>query len=164
MIKLSAAIALLLSSSMAWTANNVPVPAQCTPQVNTKLADMIASGTRQDIDNIMACGVATEKTRTQKAGPHGSHHMTTVAVQLPGGQKANIQVVTNDALDGIVTAKPGDSIFAYGQGYITHGAWVAGIHDTHCSTHRGADNGWIVVNGVKTPSTCTSDSPRRRRL
>jgi hypothetical protein len=30
---------------------------------------------------------------------------------------------------------------------------AAGIHDTHCSTHPGADNGWVVVNG-ENPESC----------
>ena len=66
----------------------------------------------------------------------------------------NVQVVTNDDLDGVVTARVNDPVFAYGQGYIAHGFWVAGVHDVHCSTHPGADNGWVVVAGVKTPRSC----------
>lgn len=104
----------------------------------------------------MVCGVATEKTRLQSGGHHGPHHITTISVQLPGGRTVNVQVVANDALDGIVTAKQGDPVFAYGQGYLTHGPWVAGIHEVHCSTHPGADNGWVVVAGVKTPKSCPS--------
>jgi hypothetical protein len=138
----------------ACAARNVPVPAQCTPQVNQGLANLIDSGSRRDVDNIMVCGVATEATRIHKGGPHGDHHITTIAVQLPNLQKVNVQVVTNDDLDGVVTAQANDAVFAYGQGYNTHGFWAAGIHDVHCSTHPGADNGWVVVAGVKTPRTC----------
>jgi hypothetical protein len=86
--------------------------------------------------------------------PHGSHHVTTISVQLPNGQNVKVQVVTNDDLDGVVTVSPNDQVDAYGQGYLTHGLSVAGVHDVHCSTHPGADNGWIVVAGVKTPSSC----------
>jgi hypothetical protein len=53
-----------------------------------------------------------------------------------------------------VTAQVNDPVFAYGQGYVTHGRWAAGVHDVHCSTHAGADNGWVVVAGVKTPNSC----------
>lgn len=145
---------LLMTPLPALAARDVPVPAACTPQVNQKLAGLIASRTRRDVDNIMACGVATQPTRVQKGGPHGSHHVTTIAVQLPAGQTVNVQVVTNDDLDGVVTAQVNDPVFAYGQGYIAHGLWAAGIHDVHCSTHPGADNGWVVVAGVKTPKSC----------
>ena len=138
----------------ATAAQNVPVPSRCTPQVNQKLADLIASGTRRDVDNIMVCGTAIERTRVHRGGPHGSHHITTIAVQLTNGQTVNVQVVTNDDLDGVVTAQPNDAVFAYGQGYVSHGFWAAGIHDVHCSTHPGADNGWVVVAGVKTPQSC----------
>ena len=138
----------------ALAARNVPVPARCTAQVNAGLADLIASGTRRDVDNIMVCGTAIEKTRVHRGGPHGSHHITTIAAPLPNGQTVNVQIVVNDDLDGVVTAQPNDPVFAYGQGYISHGFWAAGIHDVHCSTHPGADNGWVVVAGVRTPSSC----------
>lgn len=135
---------------------NVPVPANCTPQVNQRLAEIIAAQTRRDIDNVMVCGIATQKTRLQAGGRHGDHHITTIAVQLPGSQMVNVQVVTNDDLDGIVTARVNDPVYAYGQAYVSHGPWAAGVHDVHCSTHSGADNGWVVVAGVKTPRSCPS--------
>ena len=28
---------------------------------------------------------------------------------------------------------------------------MTGVHDVHCATHRGADNGWVVVNGTRFP-------------
>jgi hypothetical protein len=145
---------LVLAAGAAFAANNVPVPASCTPQVNARLAELISQNPRRDVDNIMACGVATQKTHVQRGGRHGSHHVTTIAVQLPSGQTVNVQIVTNDDLDGPVTAQANDPVFAYGQGYISHGLWAAGIDDTHCSTHPGADNGWVVVAGVKTPKNC----------
>jgi hypothetical protein len=148
-------IVLLVCAAMpGCAAKDVPVPQSCTPDVNQGLANLIASRTTNDVDNIMACGVATQKTRLQAGGPHGNHHVTTIAVQLPNGQKVNVQIVTNDDLDGIVTANVNDQIYAYGQGYVSHGMWAAGIHDVHCSTHPGADNGWVVVAGVKTPQSC----------
>jgi hypothetical protein len=144
----------LLAAQCAFAAKNVPVPSSCTPQVNQSLDNLIASGTRRDVDNIMVCGTATQKTRLQAGGRHGNHHITTIAVPLPSGRTVNVQVVTNDDLDGTVTAQVNDPVFAYGQGYIAHGPWAAGIHDVHCSTHPGADNGWVVVAGVKTPRSC----------
>jgi hypothetical protein len=150
----SPALALLFAVHSACAAPNVPVPARCTPAVNQRLADLIASGNRRDVDNIMACGVAIEKTRVHRGGPHGDHHITTISAPLPNGQSVNVQVVTNDDLDGPVVARPNDAVFAYGQGYIAHGFWAAGIHDVHCSTHPGADNGWVVIAGVKTPPSC----------
>jgi hypothetical protein len=149
-------LCLSLSAPLAFAAKDVPVPSECTAQVNRGLADMIASGTRRDVDNVMVCGVATEKSRVQQGGPHGNHHVVTLAVQLPNGQTVSVQVVSNDALDGVVTAAANDPVFAYGQGYIAHGRWAAGVHDVHCSTHPTADNGWIVVAGVKTPASCPS--------
>jgi hypothetical protein len=152
---------LLLSAGVgcvpAFAANDVPVPSSCTPQVNQKLADMIASRTHKDLDNIMVCGVATSKSRVQHGGQHGNHHVASLKVQLTSGESVNVQVVSNDDLDGPITANQGDQVFAYGQGYNTHGKWVAGVHDVHCSTHRGADNGWVVVNGDKTPKTCPAN-------
>jgi hypothetical protein len=144
----------LVATRPALAARDVPVPVRCTPQVNQGLANLIDSGTRSDVDNIMVCGVAIELTRVHRGGPHGSHHITTIAVQLPNGRAVNVQVVTNDDLDGVVTARVNDPVFAYGQGYISHGFWAAGVHDVHCSTHPGADDGWVVVEGVKTPRFC----------
>jgi hypothetical protein len=142
------------AAAPAYAAKDVPVPKTCAPQVNQGLANLIASGTRRDVDNIMVCGVAAEASRFQRARQHGSHHVTTLDVGLPGGQSVKVQVVTNDELDGVVTARQGDPVFAYGQGYIAHGLWSAGVRDVHCSTHPGADNGWVVVAGVKTPASC----------
>jgi len=152
-----ALILLMVSAGRnVFAANNVPVPAHCAPQVNQKLADLLAQHPRQNVDNVMACGIATQNTQVRRGGPHGSHHITTIAVKLPNGQTVNVQIVTNDDLDGPVTAQANDPVFAYGQGYIANGRWAAGIHDTHCSTHRGADNGWVVVAGVKTPKSCAN--------
>ena len=145
---------LLASGGAAIAQRDVPVPATCTPQVNAGLARLIAEHPTRNVDNVMACGVATQKTRVQHGGPHGSHHVTTIAAPLPNGQTVNVQIVSNDDLDGPVVAQGNDSVIAYGQGYISHGLWAAGIHDTHCSTHRGADNGWVVVAGVKAPKNC----------
>jgi hypothetical protein len=67
--------------------------------------------------------------------------------------------VTNDDLDGRVTAPRGAAVFAYGQYFRTsprQRPFVAGIHDVHCATHRGADNGWVQVNATTFPrSPCS---------
>ena len=74
---------------------------------------------------------------------------------MPNGDVRPVEVVTNDDLDGVVTAPVNASVFAYGQAFFPSGGkFVAGIHDAHCSTHRGADNGWVVVDGVKHPASC----------
>lgn len=146
---------LLIPTSPVFAAKDVSVPSTCTPQVNQALADLIASHASRNVDNVMVCGIATQKSRLQSGGPHGSHHVTTLAVRFPDkGQDVHVQVVTNDALDGVVTASANDPVFAYGQAYLTHGLWVAGVHDVHCSTHPTADNGWVVVAGVKSPASC----------
>jgi hypothetical protein len=132
---------------------DVPVPASCTPAVNQKLQDMIRANSRNYTENVMVCGIAT-KTTVNSGGKHGSHHIITLAVTLPDDGPVKVQVAINDTLDGPITAAPGASVFAFGQGYVTGGAWVAGVHDVHCSTHPTADNGWVVVNGVKTPASC----------
>ena len=149
-------LGMLAFAAPAFAANDVPVPTACTADVNAALANVVASKTKRDIDNIMVCGTAVGKTMFQGAGSHGSHHVTTLSVPFPNGQTVMVQVVTNDDLDGVVTANNGDQVYAYGQAYVDHGRWVAGVHDVHCSTHPTADNGWIVVNGVKTPSSCPS--------
>jgi hypothetical protein len=136
---------------------DVPVPSSCTLQVNAKLQQMIREHPRGYIENVMACGIASG-TRVNHGGTHGSHHILSVKVVLPDDGTVSIQVAVNDSMDGVVFARPGDSVFAYGQGYIAHGAWAAGIHDVHCATHRSADNGWVVVNGTKTPSSCPARS------
>jgi hypothetical protein len=132
---------------------DVPVPAACTPAVNLKLEQMIRANSRNYTENVMVCGIAT-KTTVNSGGQHGSHHIITLAVTLPDDGPVSVQVAINDTLDGPITAAPGASVFAFGEGYVTGGAWVAGVHDVHCSTHPTADNGWVVVNGVKTPASC----------
>jgi hypothetical protein len=132
---------------------NVPVPHDCTPQVNSRLQQMITDQPDGYIENVMVCGTA-EGTRVNSGGRHGSHHIITVDAQLPQGNNVRVQIAVNDSLDGVVTASRGDQVFAYGQGYISGGRWAAGIHDVHCSTHHIADNGWVVVNGTKTPNLC----------
>jgi len=157
MKKLLAVLTFAVSGAIAIPAaaqgHDVPVPSSCNPQVNSRLQQMIHDQPRGYVENVMVCGTA-EGTRVNSGGKHGSHHIITVEAQLPQNQTVLVQIAINDSLDGVVSAAHGDRVFAYGQGYISGGKWVAGIHDVHCSTHRSADNGWVVVNGSKTPTSC----------
>ncbi len=158
---IAAALACLLPAG-AVAATDVPVPASCTPAVNQHLADLIGSGTSQAVDNVMVCGTTVSPSRTQNGGPHGSHQILPLGVHFPDGSLRLVEVVTNDDLDGVVTAPKGAAVFALGQAFFPgKGTFVAGIHDVHCATHAGADNGWVVVNGTKSPASCPSGSRRR---
>jgi hypothetical protein len=151
---LFAAVLTLFTPFAMAGGKDVPVPGTCTPNVNRGLQELIRSHTRRDVDNIMVCGIATQHSRVQSGGRHGSHHIIPLTVNLPDDGQVQVQVVINDSLDGPVSANANDKVFAYGQGYIAHGPWAAGVHDVHCSTHAGADNGWVVINGNKTPNSC----------
>lgn len=134
---------------------DVPVPQSCTPQVNQKLGDLLGSGRTNAVDNVMVCGVTVSSSRSQKGGPHGNHEILPLRVTFPDGNTRLVEVVTNDDLDGIVTAPANAQVYAYGQAFFpSHEHFAAGIHDVHCSTHREADNGWVVVNGQKHPPSC----------
>jgi hypothetical protein len=133
------------------------VPQSCTPAVNNKLAELVSQSPSGTVDNVMVCGTTISPSRTQAGGPHGSHQVLPLVVNLPGQGSKLVEVVTNDDLDGVVTAPRGAAVFAYGQAFFpSHGRFAAGIHDVHCATHRGADNGWVVVNGAKSPASCAS--------
>ena len=142
-----------LATASAAQGRDVPVPSACTPAVNQKLAQMIQDHPRAYVENVMVCGVA-KGTRVNSGGRHGSHHIITLTAQLPAGNSVLVQIAINDSLDGPVSASAGQQVYAFGQGYISGGQWAAGVHDVHCSTHPAADNGWVVVNGVKTPASC----------
>jgi hypothetical protein len=132
--------------------------------VNAKLAGLIASGTQTDVDNVMVCGITVSPSRPQRGGPHGSHEILPLTVVFPDKSTRLIEVVTNDSLDGVVTAPVKASVFAYGQAFFSNtGHFAAGIHDVHCSTHNGADNGWVVVNGEKHPDGVCGASRSHRR-
>jgi hypothetical protein len=151
----AAVFVLILTAISASAQKDVPVPQNCTPQVNQKLGDLLGSGQTHTVDNVMVCGVTVSASRTQQGGPHGSHQILPLRVPFPDGNTRLVEVVTNDDLDGVVTAPSGAQIYAYGQAFFpSHGHFVAGIHDVHCSTHRSADNGWVVVNGQKHPASC----------
>ena len=139
-----------------YGANDVPVPASCTPSVNQNLGQLLASGQQADVDNVMVCGVTISPSRPQRAGRHGAHEILPVLAVFPDGSKKLVEVVINDDLDGRITAPVNASVFAYGQAFFSNtGKFVAGVHDVHCSTHQGADNGWVVVNGQKHPTSCS---------
>lgn len=147
--------AVLLFPWVLKAAGNVDVPAKCTPEVNQKLSDLIAAGERRPMDNVMVCGITVSSSRTHRGGRHGSHQILPLLAPMPDGSRKLIEVVTNDDLDGKVTAPVHAQVFAYGQAFFARtGKFAAGIHDVHCATHRGADNGWVVVNGDKHPRSC----------
>ena len=134
---------------------DVPVPASCTPQVNQRLFDLLQSGQSRDVDNVMVCGITASSSHTQRGGEHGPHEILPLRVNLPDGSMRLVEIAINDDLDGRITAPVNATVFAYGQAFFpSRGRFVAGIHDVQCSTHRGADNGWVVVNGSKHPVSC----------
>ena len=147
--------ALLACGACASSAKDTGVPAQCTPAVNDRLARLIAEQHAGPVDNVMVCGTTIGPSRSQRRGPHGGHQLLPLRVPIAaGGRFALVEVVTNDDLDGRVTAPRGAAVAAYGQYFLTtdrQRPFVAGVHDVHCATHRGADNGWVVVNGTKYP-------------
>jgi hypothetical protein len=149
--------AALVHSPYARAAKDVPVPSTCDESVNQRLADLLAQQQESTVDNVMVCGTTVSPSRTQRGGPHDSHQVLPLRVSLPGLGTKLVEVVTNDDLDGVVTAPKDAQVYAYGQAFFpSRSQFVAGIHDVHCATHRGADNGWVVVNGVKTPASCST--------
>ncbi|MEA2721851.1 MAG: hypothetical protein QOJ39_3715 [Candidatus Eremiobacteraeota bacterium] len=149
---LSAVLGMLGACSAA--AKDVSVPSSCNAAVNAQLARLIDEHDGGPIDNVMVCGTTFGPSRSQRAGAHGGHQLIPLRAPIAGGRSALVEVVTNDGLDGRVTAPRGAHVAAYGQYFLTSDRqrpFVAGIHEVHCATHRGADNGWVVVNGVKYP-------------
>src|SRR5690242_8872158 len=154
-IGIAFALTVLSLGARRRTARDMPVPQSCTPDVNQKLASLIGSGAKQPVDNVMVCGITISPSRPQPGGKHGTHEILPLTVVFPGGATKLVEVVTNDDLDGKITAPAKASVFAYGQAFFDNtGHFAAGVHDVHCSTHRGADNGWVVVNGKKYPASC----------
>ena len=147
--------AVLALGACTSSAKDVGAPARCTPAVNDRLARLIAEQHAGAVDNVMVCGTTIAPSRAQRRGPHGTHQLIPLRVPLArDGRFALVEVVTNDDLDGRVTAPRGATVSAYGQYFRTtdrQRPFVAGVHDVHCATHRGADNGWVVVNGTKYP-------------
>jgi len=171
---------LLMSLWVAMTcgmakAATQPVPAACTAAVNAGLAQFVAQhqGVSQSVDqdNVMVCGTMSRDSYAQHAGHSGAgaHHVLVLSVPTSNGPLA-IEVVTNDQLDGVVTGKEGDQVFAYGQAYVDPGTIraggftvVAGLHEPHCATHAGADDGWVVVAGQRYPKGGCPSGGRYRR-
>jgi hypothetical protein len=150
-------VSALVQAPCARAAKDVPVPSTCDASVNQRLADLLAQQQQSTVDNVMVCGVTVSPSRTQSGGPHGSHQVLPLRVNLPGLGTKLVEVVTNDALEGVVTAPKDAQVYAYGQAFFpSRSQFVAGIHDVHCATHRGADNGWVVVNGTKAPASCSA--------
>ena len=148
------ALLICAGSGPAYAQNNVPVPDACDGSVNERLTQLIADQHDGPVEKVMVCGRTIGPSRRQRGGPHGDHQILPLRVPLDGGGNALVEVVTNDSLDGKVTAPKGAQVFAYGQYFLTSDRqrpFVAGVHDVHCATHRGADNGWVVVDGVKYP-------------
>ncbi len=138
-------------------AADVAVPSSCSADVNAKLAGLVANPPAQPVDNVMVCGTTVSSSRTQRGGRHGAHDLLPLIAPFPDGTTKLVQVVINEDLDGRITAPAHVPVFAYGQAYFDHtGHFVAGIHDVHCSTHAGADNGWVAVDGAKSPASCPS--------
>ena len=157
------ALALALAGLGACSAASTETapPAGCTAGVNARLAALIAEQHDGPVDNVMVCGTTIGPSRPQRAGPHGGHQLIPLRAPLADGRTALVEVVTNDSLDGVVTAPRGAHVSAYGQYFRTsprQAPFVAGLHDVHCATHRGADNGWVLVNGVKYPQHPCGDT------
>jgi hypothetical protein len=138
----------------AWSACAGPPapPATCTAGVNAELATLIARDGDAAVDGVEVCGTTFGPSRPLGGGPHGGHALIPVRAPLPDGRYALVEVVTNDSLDGVVTAPRGAAVSALGQYYRTTSRqrpFLAGIHETHCATHRGGANGWVVVNGTR---------------
>ncbi len=150
----AALVASLAAVAQPAVSKNVPVPQQCDAAVNQQLADLISNEDAGPVDNVMVCGKTIGPSRVQRGGAHGDHQILPLRIPLPEGGNALVEVVSNDSLDGRVTAPKGASVFAYGQYFHTsprQRPFVAGVHNVHCATHRGADNGWVVVNDKKFP-------------
>ncbi len=135
--------------------HDVGVPSTCTAQVNQKLSQLLNSNQQSDVYNVMVCGVTTQPSQTQHGGPNGDHQILSVRVTLPDGSTKLIEVVTNDVLDGIVTAPMNAQVFAYGRAFFSDTRqYAAGLDEVHCATNSHSDNGWVTVNGAKYPKVC----------
>lgn len=146
----------IVGCSALACARDVAVPSRCTAEINQKLSELIAAGEQHTVDNVMVCGTTVSSSRRRRGGRRGAHEIIPLRAPMPGGSEKLIEVVSNDDLDGRVTAPVNAQVFAYGQAFFARtGKFAAGIHDVHCATHRGADNGWVVVNGGKHPANCT---------
>ncbi|HYZ16157.1 MAG TPA: hypothetical protein VE591_07130 [Candidatus Acidoferrum sp.] len=151
---LSVSIALAGTLSACARGQDVAAPTRCTPDVNAQLARLIATDGHVTVDNVMVCGTTLARSRVIHSR-YGTHHVLPLSAPLPGDGTVPVEVVANDDLDGPVVAPRGATVVALGQLYIpAHGRFVAGLHDVHCATHRGAENGFVIVDGRKYPPHC----------
>ena len=152
----------MLLGALPLAAADVAVPRACTPEVNRHLMELLQNHGQGPVDNVMVCGQTVSSSRPQH-GRGGEHQILPLQVRFPGGVTKLVEVVTNDDLDGHVTAPPHATVLAYGQAFFDNTRqFAAGIHEVHCASHRGADDGWVVVNGTRYPETCRGFEPRRR--
>jgi hypothetical protein len=170
-------VAVLALASLSSLAATKPVPDMCMPDVNTGLLSFLhdqCGNPNAQLNNVMVCGKAIAASFEQPATSigTGAHQVILLAAPAPDGTTVTIELVMNDALDGIVSAATADLVFAFGQAYITPSRDmrldnihpVAGIHDTHCATNSHMDDGWVVVNGAHYPTGSCSERPRHRSL
>lgn len=159
----AALVVLATCASLAHAATQ-PVPPSCSAAVNAGMLQFITahqgSGQEGDQDNVMVCGTALRNAIPQHAGHSGTgaHHLLVISAPTTQGA-ITIEVVTNDQLDGVVSASTGDAVYAYGQAFFDDRPLragglpvTAGLHEPHCATHAGADDGWVVVNGKRYPA------------
>jgi hypothetical protein len=104
---------------------------------------------RSVAEGVMVCGVVSGRPY-ERGGEHGRHVYIPVRVQAPGGATYLTQVIPNEELVGRIAVHQGDSIVAVGQFvYPNYRMGFEGlVHDTHHATHRGAADGYVMVNGV----------------
>ena len=110
---------LILPTWALYAATDIAVPASCTAAVNQQLSALVASGGSHAVDNVMVCGTTVSPSRTQRGGRHGSHQILPLGVHMTDGSLHLVEVVTNDELDGVVTAPKGAQVYAFGQAFFS---------------------------------------------
>ena len=162
-MKLYFAVLVFGVTTAVMHAGTKPVPTSCTPDVNSGLGQFLtksqSGGVEAHQDNVMVCGTMLADAIPQHAGHSGAgaHHV--LVLQIPTtATPLTVEVVTNDSLDGVVTGKKGNPVYAYGQAFWDPGSQkqgsftlAGGLHEPHCATHAGADDGWVVVAGTRYP-------------
>lgn len=124
----------------------------CTAAYNAPLAAIVQRQETQPVDGVAVCGTTISSSRRQRGGPHGDHQVLVIRAPFPDGTRPLVEVVTNDALDGRVTAPRGAQVEALGQYFAPRRRYVAGLHDVHCATHRGAADGYVIVDDQRYPA------------
>ena len=127
----------------------------CRASMNDDIARLIDESHAGAVDNVMVCGTTIGPSRPLPGGRYGTHQLIPLRIPFSDNRRtALVEVVTNDGLDGVVTAPRGATVVAYGQYFRTtdrQRPFVAGVHDVHCATHRGANDGWVAVDGTQYP-------------